>query len=70
MNVKLQISRAGHEDWGLSYTLIVEAAVIGVGSKNCISVLTLVADNIKTRPVFSDQRFALGEKKQGAQNGK
>ena len=70
MNVKLQISRAGHEDWGDSNTFIVEAAVIGVGSKNCISVLTLWAHNIKTGPVFSDQRFAVGEKKQGAHNGK
>ncbi len=70
MNVKLQISRAGHEDWDHSNTFIVEAAVIGVRSKNCISILTLVADNIKTRPFFSIQRFAVSEKKQGAHNGK
>ena len=70
MNVKLQISRAGHEDRGDSHTFIVEAAVIGVRSKHSIAILTLRADNLKTGPVVSDKWFALGEDDQGAHNGK
>ena len=69
MNVKLQISRAGHEDWCDSDTFIVEAAVVRVRSKDSVSILTLWADHIKTRPVFPDQRFAWGEDKQGTNNG-
>ena len=67
LNVKLQTSRAGHEDWVDSHTFIVETAVIGMGSKHCISILTFRANNIKTRPVFYDQRFAAGEDKKRAE---
>ena len=68
LNVKLQISRAGHEDRGDSHTFIVEAAVIGVGCKNSIAILTLWADNIKTGPIFSDKWFALSKNKKAAHN--
>ena len=58
LSIKVEVSGTGHQDRGEADTLIVEAAVAGVGHEHCHPVLTLVAHNSNDGVRCPQKRFA------------
>ena len=58
LRIKVEVSRTGHQDRGEADTLVVEAAVAGVGHEHGHPVLALVAHNSNDGVRCPQKRFA------------